>query len=85
MHSEGRALAVRIARGEDPVRRIVTMRHFTYEVDGEEVLFTEELQDEVQRLGGGELVEQTPKEYPGDRVLRYKDQGTALAALALEG
>jgi hypothetical protein len=58
-------LARAIARGEDPVRRIITMRWFTYDVEGEDVVVTDELK--------ANLVEVKPEGYAGERVLRFEN------------
>lgn len=72
-YDEALDLARAIARGEDPVRRIVTMRWFTYEVEGEGVVVMDELKAKIEELGGSKLVEVTPEAYPGDRVLRFEN------------
>jgi hypothetical protein len=66
-------LARAIARGEDPVRRIITMRWFTYDVEGEDVVVTDELKAKIEALGGSNLVEVKPEGYAGERVLRFEN------------
>ena len=71
MTDEARDIALRIASGEDVVSRIVTMKYFQYSLEGEDVIFMEEMRAEVERLAGAKLEEMTPAEYPADRVLRF--------------
>lgn len=72
-YDEAMNLAMAIARGEDPVRRIVTMRWFSYEVEGEDIVVMPELQALIEKIGGSKLIEVTPEAYPGDRVLRFEN------------
>lgn len=73
-------LAKAIADGDDPVRRLVNMKLHTYSLEGEEVVFTDEMRTAIQTLGG-DLVEATPNAYPGERVLRFLDPQSALQRL----
>lgn len=72
MTEEAKDIAQRIAGGEDVVSRIVTMKYFQYLIEGEEVIFMEDMRAEVERLAGAQLEEVTPSQYPGDRVLRFR-------------
>lgn len=76
-YDEALDLAMAIARGEDPIRRIVTMRWFTYAIEGEDVVLGDELKAQIEALGGSSLVEVTPQAYPGDRVLRFENMEAA--------
>jgi len=79
MTDEAKDIAQRIAGGEDVVSRIVTMKYFQYFIEGEEVIFMEDMRAEVERLAGATLEEVTPSQYPGDRVLRFRrDQRAAV-------
>jgi hypothetical protein len=75
LKEEAKQIAQRIAAGEDVVSRLVTMQWFTYWLDGEEVLFTDELRTEVERVAGARLEEVRPERFPNDRVLRFHAGG----------
>ena len=78
---EATSLALAIARGEDPIRRIVTMRWFSYDIEGDDVVLDEGLKAKIEEIGGSRLVEVTPEEYPGDRVLRFENVALAVERL----
>ena len=77
MAQEAKDIAARIAGGEDVVSRIVTMDYFGYNIEGEEVIFTDELRAEVERVAGAKLVESAPVEFPMDRVLQFAESERA--------
>jgi hypothetical protein len=79
---EAMSLAGAMARGEDLVRRIVTMRCFTCDIEGGDVTLEDGLKGQIEALGGMKLTEVTPQEYPGDRVLRFEDVSAAQSRLA---
>lgn len=76
-------ITARLAGGEDVVSRIVTMKYFTYKIEGEEVIFMDEMRAEVETLAGAPLVEATSEAYPMERVLRFapEDRAGVLARL----
>src|SRR5205814_5721893 len=64
-----REIAERLANGEDVVTRIVTMRWFTFELEGEDLVVGDEMQRAIEQLAGAPLIEYTPPRYPMDRAL----------------
>jgi hypothetical protein len=85
MTDEAKDIALRIAGGEDVVSRIVTMKYFTYSIEGEDVIFMDEMRAEVERLAGSTLEEVTPAQFPGDRVLRFARPKLAEVLARLSG
>ena len=86
MTDEVKDIAERIVGDEGVISRIVTMKHFQYMVEGEEVIFTEDMRGEVERLAGEKLEEVTPEQYPGERVLRFPQaQRQAILSRLLAG
>lgn len=65
-------IAARLAQGEHVVTRLVTMRWFTYAVDGEEVLVTDQMRATIEGMAGAPLVEYTPPQYQGMRALGFE-------------
>jgi len=61
----------RLARGEHVVKRIVTMRWFTYEIDGEDVVVTDQKRAVIEQMAGAPLIEYTPAQYPLERGLGF--------------
>lgn len=62
----------RLATGEAVVSRLVTMRWFTYEADGDSYVVGPEMQRRFEDIAGAQLVEFTPVDYPADRTLGFR-------------
>jgi len=77
-------IVTRLALGEYVVTRIVTSKYFTYEIDGHEVVVTDEMKQEMEKLAGAELSEYKPKLFPGERALQFPPEGLPAVRAALE-
>lgn len=77
-------IVTRLALGEYVVTRIVTSKYFTYEIDGHEVVVTNEMKVAMQELAGAELSEFKPERFPGDRALRFPPDSLPVIRSALE-
>jgi hypothetical protein len=66
-----REILLHLAAGEDVVSRILTMRWFTYESDGESFVVGPEMQQRFEQLTGAKLIEYTPAAYPLERALGF--------------
>lgn len=62
----------RLAAGEAVVSRLVTMKWFTYEADGESYVVGPEMQQRLEAAAKAQLVEFTPDGYPADRALGFR-------------
>lgn len=80
-------ILLRLAAGEGVVSRLVTMRWFTYEADGESFVVGPEMQRRFEAVAGAHLVEFTPADYPADRALGFRaaDLPQVRQALATRG
>jgi hypothetical protein len=80
-------ILLRLAAGETVVSRLVTMRWFTYEADGESFVVGPEMQRRFEAVAGAHLVEFTPADYPADRALGFRaaDLPQVRQALATRG
>ena len=59
-----RELADRLAAGEDVVARLITMRWFTFDLEGEDLVVGDEMQRAIEQTAGATLIEYTPAQYP---------------------
>ena len=59
-----REIADRLAAGEDVVTRLITMRWFTFYLEGEDLVVGDEMQRFIEQVAGAPLIEYTPAEYP---------------------
>ena len=59
-----REIADRLATGEDVVTRLITMRWFTFYLEGEDIVVGDEMQRSIEQMAGAQLIEYTPVEYP---------------------
>lgn len=59
-----REVADRLAAGEDAVTRLITMRWFTFELEGEDLVLGDEMQRAIEQMAGAPLIEYTPARYP---------------------
>jgi len=59
-----REIADRLAAGEDVVTRLITMRWFTFELEGEDLVVGDEMQRAIEQMAGAALIEYAPAEYP---------------------
>lgn len=77
----------RLAAGEAVVSRLVTMRWFTYEADGESYVVGSEMQRRLEDVAEAQFVEFTPADYPADRALGFRttDLPRVRRALAARG
>ena len=65
-------ILLRLAAGEAVVSRLVTMRWFTYEADGESIVVGPEMQKRFEAVAGAKLIEFTPADYPADRARGFR-------------
>jgi hypothetical protein len=72
-----------LAAGEVVVSRIVTMRWFTYEVDGESYVVGDEMRQRLEHIAGADLVEFTPADYPAERALGFRTADLPLVREAI--
>ena len=61
----------RLAAGEAVVSRLVTMKWFTYEADGESYVVGQEMHQRLDAAAKAQLVEFTPDRYPAERATRF--------------
>lgn len=76
--AEEHDLAWSIVNGEDPVRRLVTMKYFTYAIDGEDVIFDDKMRARIELACGSALHEVVPEGFEADRVLRFDGDEEAI-------
>lgn len=73
-------LGVRIARGEEPLRRSATLPWHTYYKGGQRVMLGSTLREIIEWVGQSALVEVRSKDFPGEIALRFADMDAARAS-----
>jgi len=66
-----REIAKRLAAGEHAVTRLVTMQWFTFYLEGDELVVSDEMRRAIEEVAGAPLVEYTPAPYHTMVGLRF--------------